>query len=466
MGDTSTSPIRIQNAVYTFSAGGTYPVLFGANSNGSSGCNGTRLKNIFVASKPIPAIRNVRICQNNTIRLLDSSYSRDGIAITGWWWDLGNGQFSLEASPLVTYAFAGPVVIRLAVTNSRGCVSDTVSFTLQVGATPLAIFTIGNALCNNNSITFTDASTVNGATIQQWEWIYNSAVFSTSQNPTYTFPVGNNQVGLVVTSSAGCVSDAQFQSFVIKVKPTIQLFLRDTCRFSVANMTAFETSAVGIDQWNWDFGDGSSGRGNPVSHIYNSNGNFTVKLQAISSEGCSSDTLYRNINIYGTNAFAGNDTVAAPNQPIQLNATGGLSYQWWPSTGLSNVNIPDPIATISNDQTYYLRGFTPEGCESFDTLQIKIYKGPEIYVPRAFTPNGDGNNDVLRTKAVGIRTFEYFMVYNRYGQVIFRSNNPLMGWDGRVQGKEQNTGTYVWMASAVDFLGNKIFRKGTILLIR
>jgi gliding motility-associated-like protein len=466
MGDTSTSPIRMQNAAYTFSTGGIYPVLLSATSNGSSGCLGTRLKNVFVASKPIPAIRTMRICENSTTRLLDSSYSRDGIAITSWWWDLGNGQFSVEASPLVTYTVAGPVTIRLAVTNKLGCLSDTVSFTLQVGATPLANFSISNTLCNNNSITLTDASSASGATIQQWQWIYNSAVFSTSQNPTSIFPAGNNQVGLVVTSSVGCVSDTYFQSFAIKTKPTIQLLLRDTCRFSLANMNAIETSAIGIAQWKWDFGDGSSGTGNPISHTYNSNGNFAVKLVAVSVEGCASDTLVGNINIYGTNAFAGNDTTAAPNQPIQLNATGGLSYQWSPPIGLNNVNIPDPIATISNDQTYYLRAFTPEGCESFDTLQVKIYKGPEIYVPGAFTPNGDGNNDVLRTRPIGIQTFEYFIVYNRYGQVIFRSSNPLMGWDGRVQGKEQNTGTYVWMASAIDFLGNKIFRKGTVLLIR
>ena len=183
-------------------------------------------------------------------------------------------------------------------------------------------------------------------------------------------------------------------------------------------------------------------------------------------EEAQSDTIRGNINIYGTNAFAGNDTIAAPNQPIQLNATGGLSYQWFPGTGLNNNNIPNPIATLGNDQTYYLRASTPEGCESFDTLKIKIYKGPEIYVPGAFTPNGDGNNDVLRTRPVGIQTFEYFIVYNRYGQVIFRSSDPQRGWDGRVQGKEQDTGTYVWMANGVDFLGNKIFRKGSVLLIR
>lgn len=466
VGDTSTSPIITQNAAFTFSAAGLYNVALGANSNGNAGCLGTITKNVFVTSKPIPAIKNVLTCQNTTVRLLDSSYTVGGISITGWWWDLGNGQFSTDQNPLVTYSNAGPVTVRMAVRNSQGCLSDTLSFTINVGAKPLAAFTIGTSLCNNNNLSFTDASTVTGATIQQWQWIYNSTVFSTQQNSSYNFPTGNNQVGLVVTSSVGCVSDSLFQSFLVKTKPAIQMFFKDTCRYSLVNMNAIETSTFGIETWHWNFGDGTTAIGNPVSHVYNNNGIYNISMYAISVQGCSSDTIRGNINIYGTNAFAGNDTIAAPNQPIQLNATGGLSYQWFPGTGLNNNNIPNPIATLGNDQTYYLRASTPEGCESFDTLKIKIYKGPEIYVPGAFTPNGDGNNDVLRTRPVGIQTFEYFIVYNRYGQVIFRSSDPQRGWDGRVQGKEQDTGTYVWMAAGVDFLGNKIFRKGSVLLIR
>ena len=58
------------------------------------------------------------------------------------------------------------------------------------------------------------------------------------------------------------------------------------------------------------------------------------------------------------------------------------------------------------------------------------------------------------------------MIYNRYGQLIFRTNDYSKGWDGRINRKEQDIGNYVWMAAATDFRGNKIFRKGTVLLIR
>ncbi|MEX0635320.1 MAG: PKD domain-containing protein, partial [Ferruginibacter sp.] len=342
VGDTSTSPIRNQNATYTFSAGGNYNVIFGATSNGNVGCLGTVSKTVFVASKPIPAIRYLQVCQNSSVQLLDSSYSSDAIPVTGWWWDLGNGQFSTVQNPIVSYTNVGAVVIRLAVINSKGCISDTISFTLQVAAPPVAAFNIGNTLCNNNNLSFMDASTAAGASIQQWQWIYNNTVFSNLQNPFFSFPAGNNQVGLVVTSSVGCLSDTLFQSFVIKTKPLIQMFFKDTCRYSQVNVSAIETTSIGISQWYWDFGDGGTALGNPASHVYNNNGNYNIRLYAISTEGCFSDTITGAINIFGTNAFAGNDTIAATNQPIQLNATGGLSYQWTPSVGLSNTSIPNP----------------------------------------------------------------------------------------------------------------------------
>ena len=99
-------------------------------------------------------------------------------------------------------------------------------------------------------------------------------------------------------------------------------------------------------------------------------------------------------------------------------------------------------------------------------MKIKVYKGPEIYVPNAFTPNGDGRNDLLRPIAVGMKTYRYFKVFNRWGQPIFSTQDFSKGWDGRVNGIMQNTGSFVWMAEAVDFMGNIIQRKGSSTIIQ
>jgi gliding motility-associated-like protein len=459
---------NVSTIAHTFLTPGNHTVLLMTTATGNADCMGNSItKNVFVIDKPHAALKAFLACELQQVQLLDSSYTNDGLGIVSWWWDLGNGQFSTQQNPLVTYTTGGIKTVKLVVRNSKGCFSDTLIFPVNIAAKPLAKFGFSAPLCNSNIIQFSDSSTVTSATINAWNWIYNNAVFSTQQNNSHAFTNLTNTVGLFVTSSLGCKSDTVFHSFTMKTKPQVTMNFNDACRYFNVPLSAAETgTGIGISSWHWDFGDGTTSASNPVSHVYTANGNYLVKLYGISPEGCSSDTLKDTINIYGTDAFAGNDTIAAANQPIQLNATGGLSYEWSPFTGLSATDIFNPIAVNPTDQTYYLRAFTPEGCESFDTIHIKIYKGPEIYVPGGFTPNGDGNNDLLRATPVGIKTFEYFMLYNRYGQPVFKTSDYRLGWNGKLSGKDQDSGTYVWMAAAIDFRGNKIFRKGTVLLIR
>jgi gliding motility-associated-like protein len=169
--------------------------------------------------------------------------------------------------------------------------------------------------------------------------------------------------------------------------------------------------------------------------------------------------------------FAGNDTAVVIDQPFQLNAidinnSGFTQYTWSPPIGLNDPYISNPVANISGDINYTVVAITPDGCEGSDTISIKAYTFSDIFVPNAFTPNGDGHNDLLRAVLIGIKEFKYFAVYNRYGQQIFYSTNPSLGWDGKVNGTPQNTNTFVWVASGTDYNGNAIFRKGTVVLIR
>lgn len=464
--DNGAATYRTRNFNHTFTVPGNHTVTLLVSADSSSSCSGLKMKNVFVADKPVAAIRQSSGCPNVSFQVRDSSYSPDGLPITNWWWDLGNGQFSNQQNPTVNYSTTGPHTIRLVVRNSRGCQSDTLTTTVIVNSKPVADFSYDNILCNISDINFRDASAVTGSTINSWSWIYNQVVFSTSQNAAHSFPVGNQRVGLVVSSAAGCISDTTWKTFIIKTKPVVSLSMHDACKGAVVDFTGTETSNIGIVSWQWDFGDGSTIAGNPVQHVYPVNGSYNVKLVGTSTEGCASEIVTGTLNIYGTNAFAGNDTIATSGQPIQLNATGGISYSWTPVTGLSNPNIPNPVATNSSDRYYYLRAFTPEGCESFDTLLIKIYEGPAIYVPNAFTPNGDGLNDILRAIPVGISQFLYFNVYNRWGQMVFSTSDYRKGWDGRILGVKQNTGTFVWMAAAIDYKGNAITRKGTVTIIR
>ena len=99
-------------------------------------------------------------------------------------------------------------------------------------------------------------------------------------------------------------------------------------------------------------------------------------------------------------------------------------------------------------------------------ILVRRYDGPEIYVPSAFTPNKDGNNDLLRAFPAGIKSFEYFSIYNRNGQLVFSTKNHYAGWDGNFKGVKLDAGNYVWAARAIDYRGKVLFRKGNVLLLR
>ena len=171
---------------------------------------------------------------------------------------------------------------------------------------------------------------------------------------------------------------------------------------------------------------------------------------------------------------AGHDTSVVENQPLQLTALVSDStvnaYSWSPATGLNNSAISDPIATLGagiDSINYKVTATNSTGCFGVDYILVRVYKSkPDILVPNAFTPNGDGKNDIIRPILLGISKLNYFRVYNRWGQLLFNTSEFNKGWDGNINGAAQQSGTYVYMTEGVDYLGNTIFRKGTIVLIR
>jgi gliding motility-associated-like protein len=169
-------------------------------------------------------------------------------------------------------------------------------------------------------------------------------------------------------------------------------------------------------------------------------------------------------------AFAGHDTTVTGDEPLQLNASGGENYQWSPALFINNVAIPNPVIRLNNlidSIVYHLKVTTTDGCIGEDDIRIVVFKtGPQIFVPDAFTPNHDGKNDGLYPVLVGMKQLNSFRVFNRLGQLVFATSEIGKSWDGTLGGKEQPTGTFVYMAEAVNYKGETVFKKGTVLLIR
>lgn len=454
-----------QNHTYTFTTPGPHTVLHGATITGSTGCLGIKDKVVFVVNKPTAYFKgNQQVCQLGTILPIDSSYTTDGTTLQQWQWNSSNGQASTQQNPSFTYTNAGTDTVKLVVQNSRGCFSDTFKRVITINERPIAKPGILSGLCENKAFQFADSSTVSNGSITGWSWIFSNGNTSTAQNPAQGFAPGSGNAQLIVTSSAGCQSDPANRPFVVKSKPLISFSfangcIKDTIRFSATTNTP-------INAWVWNYGDGAIGSTQNTTYVYGIPNTYPVTLTARDMEGCFSDTLKRDIIIAGSNANAGVDVVAATGQPIQLQAGGGILYQWSPAIGLSDPSIANPIATLNQTTTYTVTAFTPLGCSSTDQVTVIVYKGPDIYVPNAFTPNADGRNDIFRAIPVGITQFESLSVFNRYGQKIFFTSNASFGWDGTWQNKKQPQGSYAWMVSGINFKGERIFKKGSVLLIR
>ena len=199
----------------------------------------------------------------------------------------------------------------------------------------------------------------------------------------------------------------------------------------------------------------------------------TYILTVFDNKGCPKpghDTIVVTVNPKVI-AYAGRDTSVVMGQPLQMLASGGVTYQWIPSSWLNNAFISNPVAIFSpgspDSVKYKVVVKDNIGCPDTALVTVHIFQtSPTIFVPTAFTPNGDGLNDVVLPISAGIRRINYFSIYNRWGQLVFTTTDDRKGWDGRIGGVLQSSNVFVWMVQAEDYLGRTIFLKGTVALIR
>ncbi len=154
-------------------------------------------------------------------------------------------------------------------------------------------------------------------------------------------------------------------------------------------------------------------------------------------------------------------------QVTYLNA-GNVTYAWEPSLGLSCIDCPNPFVSTYNSGDYLVTVSEQNGtatCYGTATLHVDIADEQPVFVPNSFTPNGDGNNDIFLVYGQDIKTVD-LKIFNRWGEMVFETTNPLYGWDGTYRGQLQQNSVYTYYVN-ITFLNNKkLERKGTLTLIR
>ena len=442
---------RIRNPQWTYPGPGTVNVSLIVST--SKGCKDTIQQTLEVLDKPTITMgfRDTLICQLDNLNLQAG----------------GSGNFSW--SPLVNIINPGtatPTVSPMSTTwyyvnlNNNGCINrDSVRVRVATGVfiTPMADTTI----CKGDTIQLRINS--NGL---QHQWTPASNLI----DPRVVSPlaVTNDTTTYQVTGVIGGCSS------------TKQITVR-TVPYPVASLSNDTTICFNSPAQLRGTSNGSSFVWSPALYLNNPRSLNPIArppatqqyiLSVFDTKGCpkpGQDTLLVTV-LPEVVAFAGRDTTVVVGQPLQLNASGGASYLWSPATGLSSTTIPDPVAIYNAGTTqvrYQLIAKDAALCADTAYLTIRIFQtAPSIFVPTGFTPNGDGKNDNIKPILAGIKELRYFRIFNRWGQLVFETQQEGVAWDGRINGQLQGTHVYVWTVSAVDYLGQPYFAKGLVTLIR
>lgn len=341
------------------------------------------------------------------------------------------------------------------IANSSAIVTLNDTMRLQLGA--------DSTVCAGSSITLQPQT---NAETNQFKWSPAATLNAdTIKNPTAT-PVDTTKYYL--TAKWGICQ--RTDSVIINVlhKPVANAGNDTTiCYKTNATLNGIAINSSGAVNYNWS----------PANTLATPNLSSTLAtpdttqqyfLTVTDNYGCNfsdTDTMWV-IMQAPVNAFAGNDTNAIIARPHQLMATGGKNYLWTPAAPLNNPFIQNPLATLYYDTYFTVLVTDSIGCTASDNVFIKVYEGPMYYLPNSFTPNGDRLNDVFRPIPVGIRSTDYFRVFNRYGKLMYETRQWMQGWDGTIKGKPAEAGTYVWMIKGIDKNGAVIEMKGTVILLR
>jgi gliding motility-associated-like protein len=441
--DTANAP----TATYVYTQVGRKEISLIVGTN--LGCVDTIKQSILVNSKPTLTVpRDTVICNIDTLRLTA----------------IGSGTFSWSPDYMISNTgIANPLVspdvptrYTVTLTQAPGCENTASVF---VDVKNFVSLKAGNdsTICLGDSILLKPFS--DGV---NYTWSPASMVVNPTAKSSWAKPTGTTRFSVFARIGKCQANDG----FVITTIPyPTPNAGKDT---SICFGDSAQLTAKGGVQYLWYPGNTLDDQtsATPIAKPYDTT--YYV-VGVYDNKGCPKPTYdtVRVAVIPPVKAFAGKDTVVVIGQPLQLLATGGIVYNWSPGSFLNNPAIFNPIAKLNDDITYAVRVSTIEGCYAYDTVKVKVYKTPpEIFVPTAFTPNDDNLNDRLIPKPVGIAKLIYFKVYNRFGEMVFSTEETGKGWNGVYKGRDQGNESFVWHALGIDYLGNPVFRKGQSTLIR
>ena len=442
----------LKNPTHIYNTTGSYNVTFVVYSD--KGCYDTIYKTIDILNQPPLSVfpKDTLICVIDTLQL-----NATGAGSFLWTPNYMINNVTIPnplVSPDVTTTY------RATITDAFGCQgSDTIRVRVVNNVTQFG--GPDTSICRTDPVLLQLTSDA-----LHFLWTENPAN-NTLNNPTIKNPTARPLVTTtyhVVGNIGKCIAE---DDIIITAIPYPAANAGPDNTICFGNSAQLNASGGSIYSWSPAAFLTATNIPNPVSVKPTDNVRYIVTVRDVL--GCPKpvkDTMFLFVAKIKANAGP-RDTSVVLDQPLQLYATGSINYAWTPTTWLDNPNIYNPIALPRNDIEYVVRVSNNAGCFALDSIRVHVFKiKPDLLVPNAFTPNGDGNNDIFVPIPIGMKYVDIFRVYNRWGQMLYSGTGNGSGWDGKFAGRKQEAATYVWYAEGVDYLNNRLKRKGSVILIR
>ncbi len=421
-----------------YAAAGTYSVsLIAVNGIGSD----TAKRVAYITVNPLPTITastNTLVCRGQTTNLTA------GGASTYTWTPVAglsatNGN-SVNATPSgnATYTVIG--------TAANGCRNFS-SVTVSVSS-PTVTSLGGPIICNGDSTTLTPTGALS------YQWLPAHGLSVTGGSSVTVKPTTQTTYTVIGTDVGGC-KDTILIPVAVDQIPVANAGNDDTiCSGESVNITA-----SGGTSFLWS--NGASTASTSVSPVLH-----TIYSTTVSNGGCIDiDSVSIVVNNSPT-ASAGTAVSILQGTSITLSGSGGGSYLWSPSEGLSCVTCQNPIASPTGTTTYILIITDANGCTSSASILVTVdLDCHEFYIPTAFSPNEDGQNDMYYLLGNCVEQLS-FTIYDRWGEKVFETSDISKGWDGTLKSKRLDSAVFSYSLVVSFVTGQEIKKAGNITLLR
>jgi large repetitive protein len=454
----NTSPIQFTQSIANLPAG-TYTVIVKDANNCTPQFSTVT---IFQPAAPTPLqatiLHNIS-CFGGSNGSVTVSTPTSGTSPFSYAWNTTPIQNTQTATNLASGTYS------VIVTDNFGCPQSTSIIINQPNKLVVTIADSIDAKCNGTTTGSIITNPITGGT-PPYQYLWNSFPIQTANNAT-KLAAGTYKV--IVTDSLGCKDSTVASIQEPALLQISNIFTTDiTCVKKYEGKAQISGVIGGIPPYTAAWSTTPTQYGLIVDSL--SAGYYSVVVT--DSNNCKASQNFK-INSNAIQAIAYTDTIISSGSSFTLNANQSFginnttNYLWtnFSGTSLSNsstfqVNPTEPtkyILTIYNDST----------CKSSDTVLINVsFCGPIIF-PNAFTPNADGIDDDFKILNVeDIESLTILQIFNRWGQIVYATNEKTGKWNGTFNGVLQEMDTYVYVCTAVCYGGNVIKTKGDLILVR